>query len=217
MWLKLLKPKSNIAEMIQPKFVNGKWRRAEISGRQKAELQKYFRQAGLPWIYEQPRPFIHANSVYNKRPKGTKFEQNEEQRLATIRKNLSTQEEKLEKLRQERLDNKPLMGIEKILAQAAKGVLMDSESGNQQQQQRSASAKRAEAAAQKAQDAEIGIGVRKSATKKSKVGASRGGLINKKMKVSFDLSGQSIKDAEQGIGKATSTVKDMQQKPDKAT
>ena len=101
--------------MIRPQFVNGKWRKPEISGRQKAELKKYFHQCGLPWIYEQPKPFVHANSVYNKRPKPTLVERNFEQRLATIRKNLSTQDERLEKLRQENLDKQPLKGLEKIL------------------------------------------------------------------------------------------------------
>ena len=52
MWLKLLRKKSNIGEMIKPQYVQGKWRRPDISGRQKAELKKYFMQAGLPWIYE---------------------------------------------------------------------------------------------------------------------------------------------------------------------
>jgi len=74
MWLKLLRKKSNIGEMIKPQYVQGKWRRPDISGRQKAELKKYFMQAGLPWIYEQPRPFVHVNSVYNRKPKMDKVE-----------------------------------------------------------------------------------------------------------------------------------------------
>ena len=76
--------------MIRPQFVNGRWRAAEISGKNKAQLKSYFHQAGVPWIYEQPRPEIHSNSVYNRKPKGKKFENNFETRIATLRKNLST-------------------------------------------------------------------------------------------------------------------------------
>ena len=51
MWLKLLQGNS-IQDLIKPTLVNGKWRKAVISGRQKAELKYYFERAGVPWIYE---------------------------------------------------------------------------------------------------------------------------------------------------------------------
>ena len=76
--------------MIKPSYVNGCWRSPELSGRNKAELKKYFRFAGVPWIYEKPRPFVHATSAYNRKPKGTKHFLNQESRIAIIRKNLST-------------------------------------------------------------------------------------------------------------------------------
>ena len=60
----------------------------------------YFEKAGVPWIYDKERPEVHANSVYNKRPKGisTKWN-NYENRITTIRANLATQEDRLLKLR----------------------------------------------------------------------------------------------------------------------
>jgi hypothetical protein len=44
----------------------------------------------VPWIYTKERPEIHADSVYNKKPKGTHFSNNYETKLAVIRKNLAT-------------------------------------------------------------------------------------------------------------------------------
>ena len=69
MWLKLLQNKSKIGEMIKPQFVNGHWRKPIISGQNKHELKGYFHQAGVPWIYEKPKPEINIDSVYNKKPK----------------------------------------------------------------------------------------------------------------------------------------------------
>ena len=71
MWIRLLNKEANIGKMIKPQFVNGTWRKPEISGKNKAELKKYFHMAGVPWIYEEPKPFVHVNSAYNRRPKGT--------------------------------------------------------------------------------------------------------------------------------------------------
>ena len=76
--------------MIRPTFVNGTWRKPIISGSNKAELKGYFHQAGVPWIYETPKPLVHENSAYNRKPKGQKHEIAFEGRIATIRKNLST-------------------------------------------------------------------------------------------------------------------------------
>ena len=52
------------------------------------------------------KPEVHENSTYNKKPKGTKFKNNYETRLAMIRKNLSTMDDKIENLRMERLKAK---------------------------------------------------------------------------------------------------------------
>ena len=102
MWLKLLQ-KNSIQDMMKPQFVNGKWRKPLLQGRQTAELRGYFEKAGVPWIYEKETPAVQMESTYNRKPKRPKIENNEEVRLANIRKALSTQDERLEKLRLERM------------------------------------------------------------------------------------------------------------------
>ena len=71
-----------------------------------------------------------------------------------------------------------------------------------------AAAKRAEMAIAREADKELGI-KKRSPAKKAK-GSSRGGLINKKTKASFELSGASIADAEEGRGLSTAAAKEMQ-------
>ena len=101
MWIKLLQRNQNISEMIKPQYVNGHWRTPVISGRNKAILRGYFERAGVPWIYDSPKLMddVDMNSPYNRKPKGHKHERNYETRLAIIRKNLSTAEERLEQHR----------------------------------------------------------------------------------------------------------------------
>ena len=57
-------------DLMKPTFINGKWRKPEIGGRQKSILKNYFEKTGVPWIYSKERPEIHVNSAYNRRPKG---------------------------------------------------------------------------------------------------------------------------------------------------
>lgn len=102
--------------------MNGKWRGAVISGRKKTELRSYFEKTGVPWIYEKEKPEVHEASTYNRKPKTTKFENNYEIKLANVRKALSTQEERLEKLRAERIINKPWTGYDKIIVGVLKGL-----------------------------------------------------------------------------------------------
>ena len=52
---------------------------------------------------------MHSSSAYNRSPKGTKRELGYEARLALVRKNLSMQEERLHKLRMDRLQTKPMV------------------------------------------------------------------------------------------------------------
>lgn len=89
MWLKLLAKDKNIGELLKPTFVNGKWRKPDINGRHKKQLQVYFEKAGVPWIYTQQRPEIHTTSAYNRKPKGNKVYNSYEARISMIRKNLS--------------------------------------------------------------------------------------------------------------------------------
>ena len=105
MWLKLLSSES-IGNLTRPTFVNGRWRKAEINGYKKRQLKRYFVRAGVPWIYDKEKPEIHEASNYNRKPKGTKFNNNYETRLAMIRKNLSQMDDKLHKHRVENLENK---------------------------------------------------------------------------------------------------------------
>ena len=124
MWIKLVQ-RNSINEMIAPQYINGKWRKPAISGLQKAELKNYFKLAGVPWIYDKERPEVHMNSTYNRKPKGHKHEINFETRLAIIRKNLATQEEKLEKLRSDRIYTKEYVGYNRILASVAKALVSE--------------------------------------------------------------------------------------------
>ena len=97
MWIKLLQ-RQNMSQMMQANCVNGTWRKPMIQGRQKAILRNYFEMAGVPWIYDKERPEVHVKSTYNRKPKGTKFENNYETKLALVRKNLLMQPEKFAKL-----------------------------------------------------------------------------------------------------------------------
>jgi len=93
---------------MKPTLVGGVWRKPQIGARQQKELKNYFDVAGVPWIYSKDTPDIHTASTYNRKPKGTAFSRNYETKLAMIRKNLSTQPERLLKLRMDRQAAKPL-------------------------------------------------------------------------------------------------------------
>ena len=94
------------------------WHQAAITGRNKAILKGYFERAGVPWIYDKPfnvadyeKPIVpeedvDMNSPYNRKPKGTKHFNSFESRVAQIRKNLSTADDRLEQHRISRLTNK---------------------------------------------------------------------------------------------------------------
>ena len=194
--------------MIQPTLVNGSWRKPIISGRNKAQLKSYFEQAGVPWIYEKERPEVHETSAYNRRPKGKKHDLNFETRIATIRKNLSTQDDRLEKLRQERYDNMPLKGIDRTIFLAMKSLNFEASGAK-----KGAAQRRAEAAKERDAAKEMGLTVAKKSPAKGKgKGTSRGGLINKKTKASFELSGASIQEMEDGKGVSTQAAKSLQEK-----
>ena len=104
-----------------------------------------------------------------------------------IRKNLSTQGDRLDKLRQDRYDKMEPKGFDKTIFMAMKGLKFE-DAGNK----KGAAAKRAESAIAREADKDLGIKKRSPAKKGS--GSSRGGLINKKTKASFELSGASIAD-----------------------
>ena len=125
------------------------------------------------------------NSTYNRKPKKPKIEANEEVRLANIRKALSTQDDRLEKLRLERQAQKTWVGHDKILV----GVLKALQAGETEAKKTTA---KQSAAAQKAAEIadmkELGI---EGITRKqgSKTGmTSKGGSIGKKEREVLNLA-----------------------------
>lgn len=127
MWLKLLKSES-IGELLKPQLVNGRWRAPAINGRKKAELRSYFAKTGVPWIYEPETAEVDMNSPYNRKPKGNYVERNFEVRLASIRKALSTQEDRFTKYRTDKMVNRTLKGYDRVIAGTLKGMgQMDNE------------------------------------------------------------------------------------------
>jgi len=125
MWIKLLGADS-MGSLMKPQLVNGKWRKPIIQARQKKQLRSYFEKAGVPWIYDADKPEVHSASAYNRKPKGTTFRNNYETRLAMIRKNLATMDDRILKQRTERIANKEptmdeahMLGVYKALASEA--------------------------------------------------------------------------------------------------
>ena len=174
MWIKLLSTES-MGTLLKPQFVNGRWRKPAIQARQKKELQNYFKKAGVPWIYDKERPEVHESSAYNKRPKGTAFMNNYETRLATVRKNLSGMDERITKLRKDRLDNKPRSNDEQHMLGVYKAL--SAEQTASKYKQSASKARAAKAAANR----DIGIETRKSSpVKKGGAGSSRGGALSKR-------------------------------------
>lgn len=88
---------------MRPQLVNGKWRRPLMLARDKEILRHYFMKCGVPWIYEEQKPEVHTTSPYNRAPKDKKHERTREVRLAEIRRNLATMDDKLEKMRKDRI------------------------------------------------------------------------------------------------------------------
>ena len=167
--------------------MNGRWRKPAIQGRQKAQLKSYFAKAGVPWIYDAERPECHENSTYNRKPKGSAFKNNYETRLAMIRKNLSTMDEKLMKLRVDRFQNKPqpydevqMLGVYKALnSEAAAGKF----------KQASNKAKQMSA---KEENKTLGIESRKASPVKKTAGSSKGGQLSKKERETSSMAGDMV-------------------------
>ena len=127
-----------------------------------------------------------------------------ETKIATIRKNLSTQEERLEKLRQERFDNMPPKGIDRTMMLALKGLNVEAAGGK-----KSAAQRRAAAAAERETEKELGIAAKKRSPAKKGSGSSRGGMLTKKTKTAFELSNVSVADAEEGKGYSTNAAREL--------
>ena len=139
-------------------------------------------------------------STYNRKPKKPKIDQNEEVRLANIRKALSTQDDRLEKLRQERMAAKGWIGHDKILVGTLKALSAEAaESKKLTAKQSAAAAKAAETAELK----EMGIEgySRKSGSKAGMT--SKGGSIGKKEREVLSLAKGNM--GYEGAGPETAT------------
>lgn len=132
--------------------------------------------AGVPWIYDKERPEVHDTSAYNKKPKGSAFKNNYETRLAMVRKNLSVMDERITKLRMDRLETKKPTHDEQHMMSVYKALNAEQTAGKYKQM----SASKQKAAAAAANQA-IGIEKRKSSpVKKGGLGSSRGGALSKR-------------------------------------
>lgn len=207
MWLKLLS-RGSINEMLKPQFVNGKWRKPMLQGKNRAELKGYFERTGVPWIYDKEKEDIHYNSTYNRKPKKALMDNDYEIRIANIRKALSTQDERLEKLRQEKMAAKPWQGHDKILIGVLKGLASSEMEGKKLTAKQSAAAAKA---AELAELKEMGIEGGRRSKQGSKSGmTSKGGSIGKKERevlnmakgsIGFELEGAEEQPAKEQKGK----------------
>ena len=109
MWLKLLKTK-NMETLLKPSFVKGRFRAPAIKGKQRHILKQWFLRAGLPWIYEAPRPAVDETSVYNKMPKASRYEKTRKIRVAEIRKNLLDMDRRILEHRTQNINNREYTG-----------------------------------------------------------------------------------------------------------
>ena len=104
-----------------------------------------------------------------------------------IRKNLSTMDDKMHKLREDRIKNKPQSADEATMLGVYK-VLNTEQSGAAFKKQTASKAR----AAKNAENAAIGIETRKSSPVKSQRGSSRGGSLSKKMRETTSMAGDMV-------------------------
>ena len=130
----------------------------------------------MPWIYEKEKPDVQMNSPYNRKPKGSGAERDYEVKLATIRKALSTQDDRWEKIRAERNLHRPWIGYDRVIAGTFKGLA----SGEGDSKKGAKSAAAAKRAAEKAELKELGIKVGGKKTGSKAGMTSKGGNISKK-------------------------------------
>eukprot|EP00352_Strombidinopsis_acuminata_P006579 CAMPEP_0176372524 /NCGR_PEP_ID=MMETSP0126-20121128/25443_1 /TAXON_ID=141414 ORGANISM="Strombidinopsis acuminatum, Strain SPMC142" /NCGR_SAMPLE_ID=MMETSP0126 /ASSEMBLY_ACC=CAM_ASM_000229 /LENGTH=143 /DNA_ID=CAMNT_0017732385 /DNA_START=179 /DNA_END=610 /DNA_ORIENTATION=+ len=131
-------------------------------------------------------------SSYNRKPKGHKHEINFETRLAIIRKNLATQEDRLEKLRSDRIYTKEYVGYNRILASVAKALVSEENAAKYKNSKKSMSATKKGSAG----GDDIGLDLPKATPVKGAKGSSRGGRINKRDREKMGMSFDSMKEDE---------------------
>ena len=186
MWIKLLGTQS-MESLLRPQFVNGRWRKPVIQARQKAQLKQYFAKAGVPWIYDEEKPEVHMDSTYNRKPKGSAFRNNYETRLAMIRKNLSTMDEKLTKLSTDRFQNKPKTYDEEHMLGVYKALNSEATAGKFKQ-----ASNKAKQMSAKEENKSLGIENRKTSPVKKSGGSSKGGQLSKKERETSTMAGDMV-------------------------
>jgi hypothetical protein len=93
-----------------------------ISKRYQGELRKQFRIAGVPWLYELKEPKPHHR---DRRPKESRASKEKKERMQKIQKNLAESSQKMLEFRQSRLDNRPLGGIDQLIAKTLPSFITD--------------------------------------------------------------------------------------------
>jgi len=93
---------AKIIELATPKFKFGRWVRPHLSRRKVAKLRKIFALAGVPFP-EIPRPKKPGViSKIDRPPKGHRWQNEKQLRLAKIQENIEKSDKMLEELRKER-------------------------------------------------------------------------------------------------------------------
>ena len=147
---------------------------------------------------------MHEASTYNRKPKKPKSDASIEVRLASIRKALSTQDDRLEKLRMERMAAKPWSGHDKVLIGVLKALQAE------ETEAKKATSKQSQAANKAAETAELKEMGIEGFTKKqgSKAGmTSKGGSIGKKEREVLNMAKGNMGFEIAGVGGTTEEKK----------
>ncbi|XP_001640517.2 uncharacterized protein LOC5520690 [Nematostella vectensis] len=90
---------AQILEDSRPKFINNNWHKPKISARRLAELRKAYIAQGFYW---PKKPMIDRG--LDKTPKGHKYEQEKEERLAKIEENMNNMPRIIEEYRKKMIE-----------------------------------------------------------------------------------------------------------------
>ena len=115
-------------EALLPQFVNGRWRGAAISARVASRIRKmalientfgsFDRETGKGWdpAWDIPR------KIQRIRPdKETKRVRTREMRAQKIESLIESMDDKIDEYRKEKIDKKPVMGIENVIKRMMRG------------------------------------------------------------------------------------------------
>ncbi|KAM3140303.1 hypothetical protein pb186bvf_007659 [Paramecium bursaria] len=128
MWLRLAY--LQLPRAFNRQIVNGRHLKQDISGRYKALLRKQFYIHGVPWIYDAPK--TDDKNPRHKKPKGHKNAIIKQERVEKIRKNIQDARAEEHKYRQERLNGRPLSGMDRIIQKSLPSWLSSKEHGSEE-------------------------------------------------------------------------------------